>query len=150
MAGTRERGNERTRERENEGTREGMERRKLRDGGNGGGQGNEADARPRSTSPVESCMRVIKGKHKPAIIIRLGRGTRRFSELRRAIPGVSERMLAKQLQELERDGVVGRTVFPEVPPRVEYCLTSLGTTLCPIIEQMWYWGKAHGDLQSRK
>jgi len=95
--------------------------------------------------PVDACLRVIKGRHKADILIRLGRGgTLRFGELRRRIPRVSERMLAKQLHELERDGVVERTVYAEVPPRVEYSLTSFGRTLCPILEQLWHWGAAYG------
>jgi DNA-binding HxlR family transcriptional regulator len=57
---------------------------------------------------------------------------------------VSERVLARQLDELERDGVVARTVYAEVPPRVEYELTPHGRTLCPIIKQMWKWGVEHG------
>ena len=94
---------------------------------------------------MDAFLRVIKGRHKPDILIRLGRGgTLRFSELRRRIPRVSERMLAKQLHELERDGVVARTAYAEVPPRVEYSLTSFGKTLCPIIEQMWHWGQEYG------
>ena len=100
---------------------------------------------------MDAFLRVIKGRHKPDILIRLGRGgTLRFSELRRRIPRVSERMLAKQLHELERDGVVTRTAYAEVPPRVEYCLPSFGKTLCPIIEQMWHWGQAYGEGRGRE
>lgn len=62
-------------------------------------------------------IRLLRGRHKPAILIRLGKGTHRFAELWRAIPGLSERMLARQLDELERDGLVSRRVYPEVPPR---------------------------------
>jgi DNA-binding HxlR family transcriptional regulator len=102
-----------------------------------------ASTEQHAENPVAACMRVIKGKHKVDILIRLGRGTHRFGELRRRIPGVSERILTKQLQELERDGLIDRTVFAEVPPRVEYRLTTLGATLCPIIEQMWHWGRTY-------
>jgi DNA-binding HxlR family transcriptional regulator len=102
-----------------------------------------SNAPPRPGDPVEQFLRVVKGRHKADILIRLGRGTHRFGELRRRIPGISERMLTKQLHELERDGVVARTVYPEVPPRVEYRLTPLGATMCPIIEQMWRWGRDH-------
>jgi DNA-binding HxlR family transcriptional regulator len=102
---------------------------------------------PRLGDPVEQFLRVIKGRHKADILIRLGRGTHRFGELRRHIAGISERMLTKQLHELERDGVVARTVYPEVPPRVEYRLTPLGATMCPIIEQMWRWGRDHGRAE---
>jgi DNA-binding HxlR family transcriptional regulator len=96
-------------------------------------------------APIEALVRLIRGRHKPDILIRLNRGPRRFSELHRAIPGVSERVLSKQLDELERDGLVDRTVYPEVPPRVEYSLTPFGRTLCPILKQMWKWGVEHGD-----
>ena len=104
--------------------------------------------RPRGGA-VDECLRVIKGKHKADILIRLGRGTQRFGELRRQLPRISERMLAKQLHELACDGIVTRTVFPEVPPRVEYRLTPLGATLCPIIEQMWHWGRAYRGAPER-
>jgi DNA-binding HxlR family transcriptional regulator len=91
-------------------------------------------------APVEAFVRLIRGRYKPDILIHLGKGRFRFSELRRAIPRVSERVLARQLDELERDGLIHRTAYPEIPPRVEYCLTQLGTTLCPIIKQIWKWG----------
>lgn len=94
-------------------------------------------------APVERFVRVIRGRYKADVIIHLGQaadGRRRFSELRRAIPGISERALARQLDELERDGVVERQVFAEVPPRVEYRLTARGRTLCPLIKQLWKWG----------
>ena len=86
---------------------------------------------------------VMGGKWKVVILFRLQDGTRRFGELRRAIPGVSERVLAQQLRELERDGVVRRVVHPEVPPRVEYSLTDYGRTLRPITDLMCAWGQAH-------
>ena len=94
-------------------------------------------------APVEDLIRLLRGRHKPAILIRLGKGTHRFAELWRAIPGLSERVLARQLDELERDGLVARRVYPEVPPSVEYRLTPRGSTLCPILKQMWKWGAAH-------
>jgi DNA-binding HxlR family transcriptional regulator len=96
--------------------------------------------------PVGELLRILKGKYKPDILIHLGKGRRRFSELHRAIPGISERMLTRHLQELERDGVVLRTAFAEVPPRVEYQLTEAGRTLCPIIKQMWTWGRSRLGL----
>jgi len=98
-------------------------------------------------APVERFVRIIRGRHKADIIIHLGKAVperRRFSELRRAIPGISERVLARQLDELERDEVVERTVFAEVPPRVEYSLTPRGRTLCPLIKQLWKWGVGQG------
>ena len=96
--------------------------------------------------PVDAFVRLIRGRHKPDIIIRLGKTEcLRFAELRRAIPGVSERVLARQLDQLEHDDIIERTVFPEVPVRVEYRLTPLGRTLCPVIKQMWKWGDAHAS-----
>jgi DNA-binding HxlR family transcriptional regulator len=95
-------------------------------------------------APIEALVRLIRGRHKADILIRLHRGRQRFGELRRAIPRVSERVLGRQLDELERDGLVERTVYPEVPPRVEYNLTAFGSTLCPILKQMWKWGMEHG------
>jgi DNA-binding HxlR family transcriptional regulator len=96
-------------------------------------------------APVEAFLRLIRGRHKADILISLGRerATMRFGELRRGIPGVSERVLARQLDELERDGLVSRTAYAEVPPRVEYSLTPLGRTLCPLLKQIWRWGMEH-------
>ena len=102
--------------------------------------GRQAPAR-RVGEPVQEFLRILKGKYKADILIRLGDGPRRFSELRRAIPGISERMLTRHLHDLERDGVIARAAFPEIPPRVEYRLTAAGSTLCPIIKQMWTWGR---------
>ena len=76
---------------------------------------------------VEAAFRMLEGRWKMVIIFHLfDRGTLRFSELERAIPGVSQKMLIQQLRELERDGIVGRTVYPQVPPKVEYGLTEWG------------------------
>jgi DNA-binding HxlR family transcriptional regulator len=93
--------------------------------------------------PVEVTLGVIGGKWKVIILYWLKTGTLRFGELKRRIPRVSERVLAEQLRELERDGVVRREVFPEVPPRVEYSLTDYGQTLRPIAELMAAWGLNH-------
>ncbi|HWE39948.1 MAG TPA: helix-turn-helix domain-containing protein [Isosphaeraceae bacterium] len=105
----------------------------------------ETEARPTASGrcPVEATLDVIGGKWKTVILFWLKDRTLRFGELRRAIAGVSERVLAQQLRELEADGVVRREVFPEVPPRVEYSLTDYGRTLGPIIERMCVWGKEH-------
>lgn len=94
--------------------------------------------------PVEATLSVIGGKWKVMILFHLtDSGTHRFAELRRKIPGVSERMLTQQLRELERDGLLHREVYPEVPPKVEYSLTEYGETLRPICELMCDWGKKH-------
>ena len=94
--------------------------------------------------PVERVIDVFGGKWKPAVIYALEiEGTLRFNELRRLIPGVSQRMLTQQLRELERDGVVSRKHFPEIPPRVEYSLTKLGQSLDPVGQAIEAWGDAH-------
>lgn len=92
----------------------------------------------------ELTLLVMGGKWKPIIIHHLGHAEiLRFSELRRSITGVTERMLTRQLRELEADGVLTRTVHREVPPRVEYALTDLGKRLTPILDQLKDWGAAY-------
>lgn len=94
--------------------------------------------------PVEVTLAVIGGKWKAVLIFHLSRsGPQRFAELRRKIPGISERVLTRQLRELAADGVVRREVFPEVPARVEYSLTEYGESLRPVTEAMCQWGKRH-------
>jgi DNA-binding HxlR family transcriptional regulator len=93
--------------------------------------------------PAEITLRVIGGKWKPVILWHLSGGTRRFSELKRSIPGITQRMLSQQLRELEGDGVVLRKVYAQVPPKTEYSLTVFGRTLCPILRLMCKWGGEH-------
>jgi DNA-binding HxlR family transcriptional regulator len=93
--------------------------------------------------PVEATLDVIGGKWKVLILWWIRDGVLRFGELRRQIPGISERMLTQQLRELEDDGVVRRKVYSEVPPKVEYSLTSYGKSLRPITKLMCDWGKRH-------
>lgn len=100
---------------------------------------------------IDSCgmaytLGLIGGRWKPAILCRLSNKTMRYSELNRDIEGISERMLVAQLRELENDGIVERQVYPEVPPRVEYRLTSLGETLRPVLASMSDWGNMHREL----
>lgn len=96
------------------------------------------------SSPVEATLDVIGGKWKAVILYHLTHdGMHRFAEMRRKIPGVSERMLTQQLRELEVDGIVHREVYPEVPPKVEYSVTEYGKTLRPITEVMCEWGQRH-------
>lgn len=92
---------------------------------------------------VEVTLSIIGGTWKPIILFHLLRGRMRFSELGRAIPSVTQRMLTLQLRELEEAEIVSRTVYPEVPPRVEYALTPLGQSLEPVFVAMRDWGQAY-------
>ena len=93
-----------------------------------------------AASGVEAAFRILEGRWKMIIIFHLfGRGVLRFSELEKAIPGVSQKMLIQQLRELERDGVVSRTVYPQVPPKVEYDLTDWGKAMCPALDALLEW-----------
>jgi DNA-binding HxlR family transcriptional regulator len=93
--------------------------------------------------PVERTFAVIGGRWKPLILFHLRGGKRRFNELRRLIPDVTQRMLTQHLRELESDGVISRTVHPVVPPHVDYALTLLGHTLLPVLNAMAAWGDSH-------
>ncbi len=94
--------------------------------------------------PVESALSFLDGKWKGVILYHLiNEGTLRFNELRRHIPSVTQRMLTKQLRELEEAGLISRTVFAVVPPRVDYALTPLGETMRPVISALKSWGDAH-------
>lgn len=90
--------------------------------------------------PVEATLAIVGGKWKPLIIYHLLAGTTRFGELRRKVPSATQQMLTLHLRELERDGVVHREVYRQVPPKVEYSLTPLGRSLEPILTQMNDWG----------
>lgn len=93
--------------------------------------------------PIQALLGLIKGKYKAAILIFLSAGPHRFGDVRRELGDISERVLTKQLRELEAAGLVSRRVYPEVPPRVEYKLTPYGATLCPLLKKMWQWGQEH-------
>ena len=95
--------------------------------------------------PIEAVLKAIGGKWKILILWNLLGGTLRFGELRRRLPGISERMLIRGLRELERDGIVHREQYPEVPPRVEYALTPKGQALTPILNRLAVWGAEHLD-----
>jgi len=97
--------------------------------------------------PVEAALDVIGGKWKPLILWALGDNVLRFNELQKELPGVNAKMLTKQLRELEEDGVIKRTVYPEVPPRVEYSITEFGKTLIPILQALCTWGAHYLDIE---
>ncbi|MBT3188579.1 MAG: helix-turn-helix transcriptional regulator [Anaerolineae bacterium] len=93
--------------------------------------------------PVTATISVIGGKWKSIILWILYQDTHRFSELKRKIPKITQKMLTQQLRELERDGVVHREVYPVVPPKVEYSLTERGHTLSPLLKSIAEWGEAY-------
>jgi DNA-binding HxlR family transcriptional regulator len=100
--------------------------------------------------PVEATLTVIGGKWKPLILYYLFfEGTQRFGELRRKIQGVTQHSLAVQLKQLERDDIIHRRVYPEVPPRVEYSLTEFGRTLGPLLQLMLEWGERYVESGRR-
>lgn len=94
----------------------------------------------------ELTLAVIGGKWKLIILWHLGLdGTKRFGELKKLIPHITQKMLTNQLRELEEDQLISRKVYPEVPPRVEYTLTEYGQSLMPVLRAMYDWGKAYGE-----
>lgn len=93
--------------------------------------------------PVETTLTLISDKWKVLIIRDLLPGTKRFGELKKSIGSVSQKVLTSQLRQMEKSGLLIRTVFPEVPPRVEYTLTELGQSLKPVLDAMWNWGEEY-------
>ncbi|MFV0436709.1 MAG: winged helix-turn-helix transcriptional regulator [Desulfopila sp.] len=93
--------------------------------------------------PVEATINLVGGKYKALILWNLMGGTLRFSELRREVPQATPKMLTQQLRELEADGLVNRKVYAEVPPRVEYSLTTLGRSIAPVLKAMYAWGTSY-------
>jgi len=97
--------------------------------------------------PVEVTLDLIDGKWKGVILYHLQDGRLRFGELRKRMPGITQRMLTKQLRALEQDDLVTRQVFAEVPPRVEYALSETGQRLRPVIDALKRWGEDHRARQ---
>ncbi len=93
--------------------------------------------------PVTAAMQVIGGKWRIIILWAIGNGVNRFGMLQRAIPGITKKMLTTELRALEEAGLISRTVFPVVPPKVEYAVTPLGQTLRPALEALGLWGETH-------
>ena len=102
---------------------------------------------PKSTAPspficgLDAALHVVGGKWKPLILFFLGRGPLRYGELKRAVRGVSDKMLIQQLKELEAHGVVARTDYKEIPPRVDYALTAFGESLVKAMVPLCGWGE---------
>jgi DNA-binding HxlR family transcriptional regulator len=102
-----------------------------------------------SDCPIKTTLDVIGGKWKPLILFFLKTGPKRFSDLRRSVPDVTQKMLTDRLRELEKDGIVHRKIYPQVPPRVEYSLTPYGKTLSRVLEAMCAWGIKHRRRTAR-
>lgn len=100
----------------------------------------KSDSKKQVGCPVETTLAIIGGRWKVLILQELFSGVKRFGELHRALAGITQKMLTQQLQELERDGIINRMVYAQVPPKVEYSLTEFGMTLRPILETMHEWG----------
>ena len=99
--------------------------------------------RKRTSCPGETTLTLIGDKWKVLVLRDLMPGTKRFSELRKSVGDVSQKVLAAQLRDMEKSGLVHREVYAEVPPRVEYSLTPLGRSLKPILDSMWAWGEGY-------
>lgn len=100
-----------------------------------------------SGCPVEEAMRVLGGRWRAVLVFYLLDGPKRFSDLRRDVPGISQRMLTLDLRALEAAGLISRTIYPEVPVRVEYQLTDDGLCLRPIVNELCVWGRS---LESKR
>lgn len=100
--------------------------------------------------PVETSMEVLGDKWKPRILWKLMRdGTLRYAQIKRDLGNITPKMLTQQLRELERDGLIVRKVYPEVPPRVEYSLSEFGCTLKPVLQALAHWGTDNRELLMR-
>lgn len=93
--------------------------------------------------PVETTLMLIGDKWKVLILRDLLSGTKRFGELKKSIGSVSQKVLTAQLRDMEKNGLIRRKVYAEVPPRVEYSLTDLGQSLKPVLDSMWNWGEGY-------
>jgi DNA-binding HxlR family transcriptional regulator len=102
------------------------------------------------TCSVETTIRVLGGRWKLALLEHLFQGEKRFSELKRCVPGITQKTLSEQLRGLQSSGIVARRVYPDAPPRVVYSVTPLGETLRPLLDAMCKWGKSHSAAMALK
>jgi DNA-binding HxlR family transcriptional regulator len=103
----------------------------------------------RDNCPVKAAIDVVRGRWKPSILWELNCGTKRFSDLQAALPKITAQVLTVQLRQLEADGVVVRTAYPEVPARVEYSLSEEGRALSAVLDQLEAWGTRYLERQRR-
>jgi DNA-binding HxlR family transcriptional regulator len=95
-------------------------------------------------TPIDTFWRILKGKYKAKILIYLNERTLRYSQIKRKFSGASERILIRQLKDLEKEGLIEKTVTGSKPPlKTEYKISEYGKTICPIIKEMWFWGEKH-------
>lgn len=103
------------------------------------------------TCPVEIAVNLVGDKWKLLILKRLlDENVLRFGELNRGLAGISQKMLTQQLRRMEQDGLVNRTVYASVPPKVEYSLTKLGKSLEPVVDVLYQWGKGYMSLYGKE
>ena len=107
-------------------------------------------AQLRELCPVETTVRIVGGRWKATVLEQLLQGNKRFSELKRAINGITQRTLSLQLRDLQSTGIIERTVYPDAPPRVVYAITPLGKSLGPLLDAMCHWGKSHSAAMALK
>ncbi len=107
-------------------------------------------SREQVACPVEITLSLLGNKWKVLILRELFTGTKRFGELSKGVPGISQKMLTQQLRQMETDTLVQRKVYAEVPPRVEYSLTEVGRSLSPILDAMHTWGANYRMLKGKK
>ena len=111
----------------------------------------QIDGRPEECLAVADVLGLVGDKWSVMIIIRLGNGTMRFNEIKRAIGGISQRMLTLTLRGLEREGLLTRTQFPTIPPRVDYELTALGVSLLGVVRPLGAWARANmADMKAAR
>jgi DNA-binding HxlR family transcriptional regulator len=103
-----------------------------------------------SACPVTTTLSVIGGKWKPIILFIILEEKKRFGEIKKLIPAITQKMLTQQLRELEQDGIIHRKVYPVVPPKVEYSMTEYGKSLAPILRTMAEWGQRHIQESEKK
>jgi DNA-binding HxlR family transcriptional regulator len=95
---------------------------------------------------VDEALGILVGKWKPIILLHLfNEGTQRFNELKRLMPGITQKMLTKQLRELEEEDIINRVLYPQVPPKVEYSISEYGQSLKPVLTVMHKWGTLHAN-----
>ncbi|RYD65055.1 MAG: transcriptional regulator [Verrucomicrobiaceae bacterium] len=103
----------------------------------------------RENCPVRAALDVLAGRWKPSILHEIKDSSRRFSDIQNAIPGISAQALTVQLRQLEADGIVERTIYPEIPPRVEYRVSDHGHSLATLMDELENWGIKHLERQGK-